>query len=70
MKADEFTFENRKYVLLENIEDGGTFFMTYVPNVDPTIANGEVMYRIIGFASTRNEAQEKCYGQVLVEHEG
>lgn len=48
-----------KYVILEGIEHGNRFFTTYSGG-DPTKGHtGETWYRLLGWADTCYEAQEK-----------
>lgn len=56
-----------KFVLLQGIKEYNRFF---TPNTgeDPTKGeNGEVWYRIIGYADSVEEAQNKLYGSRIKE---
>ena len=58
MKSDK-----QKFVLLEGIEHGNRFFSLNRPGEDPTKnAIGEVVYYILGYAPTVEEAQYKLGG--------
>ena len=50
----------KKYVILEGIGLGNRFYSMHTEGRDPTKSwNGETWYKIIGWASTSYEAQEK-----------
>ena len=52
-----------KYVILEGLEYGNQFFSTNVEGQDPTLsAEGEVWYKILGYANTIRDAQIFLYG--------
>jgi hypothetical protein len=56
--------EDTKFVLLEGIRLGNQFFTGYAKGEDPTTsAKGEKWYKVLGYASTVEEAQTKLYGK-------
>jgi len=55
----------KKFVLLQDIENGNRFF-TMNSHRDPTkMADGSTAYRIIGYADTVKDAQLQLYGCVF-----
>lgn len=56
--------DNEKaFVCLRGIEAGNRFFTTNTPGGDPTkLTSGEVVYTILGYADTTEEAQMILYG--------
>lgn len=50
---------DQPFVILEGIEHGNRFFTTNRRGEDPTkSATGETWYRVIGYASSVNDAQQ------------
>ena len=67
-KEKETTLESisqkPKYILLEGIENRNRFYCLNTED-DPTIINtGKIVFRILGYAETSDEAQLKLYGRV------
>jgi len=53
-----------KFVILEGLRLGNQFFSCYTHGEDPTKSNnGETWYKVLGYASTVKDAQEKLYGK-------
>lgn len=53
-----------QFVLLEGIKHGNRFISSYTPGEDPTkSAAGETWYRVLGYASSVEEAQRKLFGK-------
>ena len=58
-----------KFVLLEGIRYGNRFFTTHTPGEDPTkSAKGETWYRILGYAATIKEAQDKLHSTPFIDN--
>lgn len=56
---------DQAFVLLKGIERGNKFF-TNNSDEDPTVdENGVVIFEILGYAKTVQEAQIKLYGRVF-----
>lgn len=54
-----------KFVLLRGLEEGNEFFSTNTDS-DPTKSyDGEIIYEVIGYADSVEEAQTKLYGRAF-----
>lgn len=56
-----------KYVLLEGFVYGNKFFTTNNPNIPESekvkLSDGTIVYKILGYADSVEEAQMKLYGR-------
>lgn len=60
--------KNSKFVCLEGIKRKNKFYTTNTPGEDPTkSAEGEVWYKVLGYANTSEEAQKILYPTKLDE---
>lgn len=63
MLGDKPTDKTR-YVILESLRFGSRFFSIYKKDADHTkLENGEVAYKILGYADNMVQAQTYLYGR-------
>ena len=61
---------DKPFVVLEGVEHGNRFFTTNRRGEDPTkSATGETWYRVIGYASSVNDAQQILSGKLIPDQE-
>ena len=54
---------HKELIILEGIEQGNRFFSMNTPEEDGRfLADGRLVYKILGYADTTDEAQLKLYG--------
>ena len=59
--------EGTKFILLQGIQCRNKFFSTYLPHEDQRkMANGEIAYDILGYATSIEDAQRALYGRACV----
>lgn len=55
-----------KFVVLEGIKEGNTFWSSFVQGEDPTkLTDNTIAYRVLGYCETSAEAQIFLYGEVM-----